>query len=77
MWEKHRVDDTNVYYYIIGSRKVGSVIPVFLDDGTKKWECIFSDHLPFMRDSLKIGKRDIEFLWEQLNSNNLAIIDYK
>jgi len=73
MWEKRRVDNTNVYYFVVNTRTVGSVMPTFLEDGSKKWECTFSDHHPFIRDSLKIGKRDIEFLWEQLTSNNLAI----
>ena len=77
MWEKRRVGDTNIYHYIVNTRSVGTVMPTFFEDGSKKWECTFSDHLPFIRDSLKIGKKDIEFLWEQLNSNNLATIDTK
>lgn len=73
MWEKRREGDINVYYFVDGTRTVGSVMPVFNEDGSKKWECVFGDHHPFIRDSLKIGKKDIEFLWEQTTRNNMAV----
>ena len=74
-WNKERQGDIFVYSYIVNGDVVGTIYPVpVIDSNQREWVCQFLDHKEFVRNSLKIGKRDIEFLYDQLNSGNLAIM---
>tara|TARA_B100000085_G_scaffold240897_1_gene231493 strand:- start:295 stop:552 length:258 start_codon:yes stop_codon:yes gene_type:complete len=75
-WDKIRHENGYWQYFAYSphGEKVGSVIPYYVGK-KKKWKCQFLDHAPFNRDSLKYGKNDVKFLYEQFSSNNLAKIE--
>ncbi len=75
-WDKVRHDNGYWQYFAYSPHGdvVGSVIPFY--KGKKKiWQCQFLNHKPFTRDSLKYGKNDVKFLYEQFSQKNLATIE--
>ena len=62
------------YFYEVDDQTIASVVPHWGANGMKRWRCQYKDHVPFKRNSLKAGKKDIEWIHEQSTDDNLAEI---
>ena len=61
------------YHLYVNGEMIGSVIPEYKGK-KKRWKVQYKNRNPYYRDSLKIGKRELQWTHTQYSNNNIAII---
>ena len=72
-WKKEWNDNGHWEYWLYCDKEmIGSVIPEY-KGRVKKWKVTYLDRKPYLRNSLKIGKRELKWIHTQYSNNNIAV----